>query len=221
LDIAQTLKTTALGGLETALNRGLRLDPATLERLAALSGKVIEIRLRPFDLNFYLLPGPAGIGLAARLDRAPDTVFSGTPLGLLRGALTRSERKELFADDLRIEGDIDTGRRLKAVLDAIDIDWEEQLSRLVGDVAAHQIGNLARGLGRWSREAGANLVDDVDEYLHEEGRLMPSRAEIEAFLTAVDVLPTDTDRLQQRVDRAQQRLDDRRRLDEQRSGGAS
>jgi ubiquinone biosynthesis protein UbiJ len=215
LGIAQTLKDTALGGLEAALNRALRLDPATLARLAALSGKAIEIRLRPFDLNFYLLPGPAGIELTAQLERAPDTVFSGTPLGLLRGALARGERKELFADDLRIEGDADTGRRLKAVLDAIDVDWEEQLSRLVGDVAAHQLGNLARGLGRWSREASASLTDDLDEYLHEEARLVPTRAEIEAFLAAVDALRMDADRLQQRVDRA------RRRLDEQRSGGAS
>lgn len=209
LTIATAMKATALGGLEAALNRCLRLDPATLERLAALAGKAIEIHLRVPGLRFYLLPGPAGIELAAQLDRAPDTTLSGTPLGLLRGALIRNERKELFADDLRIEGDSDTGRRFKAVLDAIDIDWEEQISHLVGDIAAHHLGNLARGFGRWSREAGISMTDDLDDYLHEEARLVPQRAEVERFLAAVDMLRTDADRLKLRVARLQRRLRDK------------
>ena len=209
MSLPTLLKNTALGGLQAALNRALRLDPATPDRLAALAGKAVEIRLLPFDLRFYLLPGPGGIEIAAQLDRPPDTVFTGTPLGLLRGALGGTERRELFDEDLRIEGDVDTGRRLKAVLDGIDIDWEEQLSRLVGDIAAHQIGNLARGLGRWSRETGASLTDDIGEYLHEEARLVPQRSEVEDFLAAVDTLRTDADRLEQRVMRLQRRLDAR------------
>lgn len=209
LSIATALQTTALGGLQSALNRCLRLDPATQERLAALAGKAIEIHLRPLDLRFYLLPGPGGIELAAQLERAPDTTLSGTPLGLLRGALLRNERRELFADDLRIEGDTDTGRRFKAVLDAVDIDWEEQLSHLVGDIAAHHLGNLARGLGRWSQEARTSLADDLDDYLHEEARLVPQRAEVERFLAAVDILRTDADRLELRVARLQRRLHDK------------
>jgi len=206
--------TTALGALQSALNRALQLDPATLDRLAGLSGKSIELRLRPFDIRFYLLPGAGGIDLAAELERAPDAVFSGTPLGLLRGALDRGGRRELFGDDLRIEGDTELGRRMKGILDDIDFDWEEQLSRLFGDVAAHQVGNLARGLGRWSREAGADMADNLGEYLHEEARLTPQRREVEEFIAAVDVLRTDADRLEQRIVRLL------RRLDQDRDGGA-
>lgn len=204
----RTLFTTpALGALQAALNHALQLDPATLDRLAGLSGKAIELRLRPFGIRFYMLPGAGGIDLATELERAPDAVFSGTPLGLLRGALDRGGRRELFGDDLRIEGDTELGRRMKGILDGIDIDWEEQLSRLVGDVAAHQIGNLARGLGRWSREAGAGMADNLGEYLHEEVRLTPQRREVEAFIAAVDVLRTDADRLEQRIARLRRRLD--------------
>jgi ubiquinone biosynthesis protein UbiJ len=204
----RTLFTTpALGALQAALNHALQLDPATLDRLAGLSGKAIELRLRPFGIRFYMLPGAGGIDLTAELERAPDAVFSGTPLGLLRGALDRGGRRELFGDDLRIEGDTELGRRMKGILDGIDIDWEEQLSRLVGDVAAHQIGNLARGLGRWSREAGAGMADNLGEYLHEEARLTPQRREVEVFIAAVDVLRTDADRLEQRIARLRRRLD--------------
>ena len=204
------LTATALAPLQAAINRGLRLDPSTLDRVAALSGKAIEVRLRPFDVGFYVLPGTTGIELASSLERAPDAVFSGTPLGVLRGALGRGGRRELFGDDLRIEGDTEIGRRLKSILDGIDIDWEEHASRLVGDVAAHKLGNIARGLGRWSREAGAGMADNLDEYLHEETRLVPQRAEVEEFLSAVDVLRTDADRLEQRVARLLRRLDEGR-----------
>lgn len=204
---ATLLATAALGALQAALDRALRLDPAAAARFAPLAGKAIEIRLQPFDLRFYLLPGPAGIELAAELARAPDAVFSGTPLGLLRGALRRGERRELFGDDLRVDGDVDTARRLKAALDAVDIDWEEHLSRLVGDVAAHRLGTLARDLGGWTCDAGGSLAEDLADYLHEEARLLPVRAEVESFLAAVDVLRTDADRLEQRVLRLQRRLD--------------
>ncbi|MBK8164233.1 MAG: SCP2 sterol-binding domain-containing protein [Gammaproteobacteria bacterium] len=201
------LTTTVLAPLQAALNRGLRLDPSTLDRLAALSGKAIEVRLRPFDVSFYILPGTAGIELAPALERAPDAVFAGTPLGLLRGALGRGGRRELFGDDLRIEGDTEIGRRLKSILDGIDIDWEEHASHLVGDIAAHKLGNIARSLGRWSRETGAGMADNLDEYLHEEARLVPQRAEVEEFLAAVDLLRTDADRLEQRIARLLRRLD--------------
>ncbi|MCC6208108.1 MAG: SCP2 sterol-binding domain-containing protein [Gammaproteobacteria bacterium] len=212
----QTLfTTTALGALQVALNRALQLDPDTLDRLAGLSGKAIEVRLQAFDLHFFMLPGASGIDLVSELERAPDAVFSGTPLGLLRGALNRSGRHELFGNDLRIEGDTELGRRLKTILDGVDFDWEEHLSRITGDAAAHQLGNLVRVLGRWSREAGASMTDNLEEYLHEESRLMPQRREVEEFIAAVDILRTDADRLEQRIARLE------RRPDQDRDGGAA
>ena len=46
------------------------------------------------------------------------------------------------------------------MLDLARPDWEEELSRQVGDVAAHQIGNAARHFVRWARESAETLSRD-------------------------------------------------------------
>lgn len=206
MSIENTLKQSALDGLERTLNHVLRMDPDYRRRLAPLAGKLIGLHVRGIELRFWLAPETDRIRLLTEAERVPDTTISGTPLGLLRNAISRDPRKEMFAGDAEISGDAETGSRVKALLDELDIDWEEQLSRLVGDVAAHQAGNAARDLRRWSGESLDSLEHNVEAWLHEESRLLPARAEVERFLAAVDVLRADGDRLEQRVRRLEQAI---------------
>ena len=90
-----------------------------------------------------------------------------------------------------------------AILDGIDIDWEEHLSRVTGDVLAHQVGNVARGMLEWGRNTLDTVSRDVAEYLHEESRDLPTRGEVDEFLARIDTLRLDVDRLEARVQRLQ------------------
>ncbi|MFQ5487950.1 MAG: SCP2 domain-containing protein, partial [Gammaproteobacteria bacterium] len=138
-------------------------------------------------------------------EEPPHTVLKGTPLTLLKMVM-ETEQAQRFPEELEIAGDVETARRFQSLLGGLEIDWEEQLSRIVGDVAAHQAGNALRTLHRWCRQAGAHLEQDTVEYLREEKDLLPYRDEMEDFLAAVDVLRDDTERLALRVERLQQRL---------------
>ena len=80
------------------------------------------------------------------------------------------------------------------------------LSKLVGDVAAHQIGRFQRGVRDWGRQTGETLLRDGAEYLQQEAQALPPRHAVEQFLSAVDVLREDADRLAARVDRLRRRL---------------
>jgi ubiquinone biosynthesis accessory factor UbiJ len=206
VSIDKSLKESALGGLERTLNHVLHMDTEVNRLLAPLAGKLIELHVRGAGIRFWLEPGTDRIRLLAEAARAPDTVISGTPLGLLRNSLSSDPRKEMFAGDAEISGDAETGRLLKALLDGLDIDWEEQFSHLVGDVAAHQVGNVARDLRSWSSESLDSMERNLGDWLHEESRLLPTRPEVELFLASVDVLRADADRLEQRVSRIAQTL---------------
>lgn len=87
----------------------------------------------------------------------------------------------------------------------MDVDWEEQLSKAVGDVAAHQLGNLWRGLRGWGRRSADTLVRDGVEYLQQELHALPPRPAVEQFLSAVDTLREDADRLTARIERLRRR----------------
>ena len=77
---------------------------------------------------------------------------------------------------------------------------------LIGDVAAHRLGRLARGALGWGRNAAATLLQDAGEYFSHERADLVSREEGEQFLRGVDALREDIDRLEARITLLAQRL---------------
>jgi ubiquinone biosynthesis protein UbiJ len=191
---------------ESALNHYLRLDPDALSRLSALSGKVIAFESGGF--RCCLKPGADGIEVLEKFDGAPDAVIRGTPWGMLRLALPGHAREAFGSGAVEISGDVELGRRFKQLFDGMDIDWEEQLSGVTGDVIAHQIGRAACAARGFGRNTLATLGRDFAEYQQYEARTLPASHEIMEFLSAVDTLRDDTARLEARIARLQRRLAD-------------
>lgn len=194
------LSTLAVAALEDALNRYLDLDPDTQAQLATLHGRVIGLEVLGLGLTLYFAPAPHRLQLLSSFEGTPTCRLRGAPLALAR--LGRgSGAQGLFGGDVTIEGDTETAHRFGEILAALDVDWEEQLSRLTGDVAAHQIGQFARSGAAWARNSHRSLEQDLGEYLKEEGRLLPTRFEVDAFMEAVDRTRDDVERLEARISR--------------------
>jgi ubiquinone biosynthesis protein UbiJ len=187
--------------LASAINGWLGLDPAARSRLSTLDGRIIALHLRIPELTFMLRVEDGRIAVVHGEDLQPDTVLHGTPLGMLQLGLGSDSAGTLFSGDVEISGDVETGQAFKAILDEIEIDWEEQLSHVTGDVIAHQLGNLARKTGEWLRHGRETLQADVGEYLQEESRVLPSRIEIENFIADVGAIAMDVERLEARLQR--------------------
>ncbi len=201
---AQTFPVLLLQALGNAL---LRLDRETAAALAALEGNLIRLRLGKTDplTELYIRPSQGGVHLSTDAPGTPDVTVSGE-LAAFACLLSHDDPRELFASGrLVIEGDAELGQRLQRILRGIDIDWEEQAARLVGDVAAHALGRAVRAGAAWQREARAALATDLAEYLQDEIRLLASPFRVERFLDAVDRLRSDADRLEARVRRLQER----------------
>ena len=195
--------------LAAAMNGWLGLDPASQARLSGLEGRVIALHLRILETTVTLRVDSGRMAVVDEPDLQPDTVLHGTPLGMLQLGLGGDTANTLFSGKVEITGDVETGQAFKAVLDDMDIDWEEQLSRLTGDVVAHQLGNLARRTGNWLRHGRDTLQHDVGEYLQEEARVLPSRIEIENFNSDVSDLAMAVERLEARLHRLQRSGSDR------------
>ncbi len=193
----------AATGLEIALNRYLDLDPAVRDRLAELEGRLIALQLGGIDLRILLRIGRNGITVLTDSDQDADTVLRGSPLGMARLGLGGNSAGTLFSGAVEIAGDVETGQAFKAILDDLEIDWEEQLSRLTGDVVAHQLGNIAHKTGTLLAHGRATLMQDLSEYLQEELRVLPARIEVENFIEDVSRLGMAMDRLQARLARLQ------------------
>jgi ubiquinone biosynthesis protein UbiJ len=195
-----------LKALEAAINRLLRLDPDSVQRLSSVQGKLVELRLRAPELRAYCEADSTGVRLSREAAHTPDAVISGTFFALSRSAFAVRSGTAPVAGDVAISGDAEAASALRDLLRKLDIDWEEQLSRVVGDVIAHQIGNAGRDLQQWLMQARQALERNLSEYLREEARILASRGAVESFEAAVDTLRTDADRLEKRLERLQAHL---------------
>jgi len=200
------LPDSVLAAAEAMLDRLLALDPEGAAKLASIQGRVLRVELTGFGTRIHLVPTENRLMLYGSYAAAPDCTVHGTPGALLAMALAERREDQVFAGAIRIDGDNRVAQVLGDVLKGLDIDWEEQVSRLLGDTLAHRLGVQARAGGRWARRSADVLTRDLREYLIEEGRLLPSDDDMRDFLDGVDRLRDDAERLQARVERLATRL---------------
>jgi ubiquinone biosynthesis protein UbiJ len=197
-----TTRDLALAGIEQAVNTVIAMDPAAAGRLAQLHGRVIAIRLTGIGLELFFVPAADGrLQLLGSIEDKPDCRLCGSPLDLMRSGDKTKGPAQLFAGRVTIDGDTELAQRFGDIVGGLDIDWEEQLARLTGDVFAHEVGTAARRTARWGKRSTEVLGSDLAEYLTEEARLLPHRSEVDAFLDEVDKLRDDLERLAARVQR--------------------
>jgi ubiquinone biosynthesis accessory factor UbiJ len=102
---------------------------------------------------------------------------------------------------IKIDGDSTLGMEIGKILAAIRWDVEEDLSKVVGDVAAFEVVKLSQQTMQHLQSQAKNLGEMLVEYWQEEQPLLAKKTRIEQFNQAVDQLREDTDRLQQRVEK--------------------
>jgi ubiquinone biosynthesis protein UbiJ len=198
--------------LENVLNRGLPRSPRAQQLCAELVGRRVGITVGPVQSggSGYLLVESTGDALKLSLvtagtlasaapDAPPDAMVIGGPLSLL--ALSGSAPESVLQrGDVRIDGDAELAQKFRELALLLRPDLEEELSLVLGDVPAHQLGRFARAAFGWTRKAAATTVRNVAEYLgHERQDLVP-RSEAEQFLQGVDTVREDVDRLAARID---------------------
>ena len=212
-----------LATIESLLNRGIDQSLRARAVAARLHGTSMElcieglapIRIAAFSGRLVLATGPVGggrPGAAAGTD--PDAVIAGPPLALLELFARRAESSAPRASErVHVSGDAEIAARYRELLELARPDWEEELSRLSGDLPARRVSLAARAALSWLRGFAHSAQANVAEYLQEESRALVSKPEVEEFLAQVDALRETADRVEARIVRLERRLDGRRELE--------
>ena len=199
------LSPTLVQILETLFNQYLALDPEMSSLLGELEGKCIGFELTEPEILLYCRPHDKSVTL--QLDcEAPDCVIKGTALNLLKMMRSDDPAQALSRGEIEIVGDSRVAQDFSDILKNIDIDWEELVSKVTGDFAAHRIGNVVRQTKGWIAETLEALKLDVSDYLREESGILPTATEIDFFMRGVDEFRNDVDRLEARVKRLEKRI---------------
>lgn len=178
-----------------ALNHLLDAEPWARERLVAFADSIVELRcdpLPPLRLAITsegrLRPaGPAAASLVMKF--GPDVI----------PALIKGEDHVLRA--VKTEGDAKLASEMLFLVRYLRWDAEEDLSRVLGDVAAHRLASGAREFFASQRDALARTAENIVDYMLEERELVAHSESFEEHRLAVAQLRGAIERLEKRVGR--------------------
>lgn len=194
--------TLLLAALESIINRAIPLDPVAEQALSELEGRSVAIHSTQPSLKVTAYFLNQRVTLIGQLDSNAHAIIIGPGPDLARQAF-----REHFAigGAIELSGDQDLVMELQRIVKQLDLDWEEPLSRFLGDPLAHQVGQIGRGLFGWAKESMQTMLRATSEFIQEESKWTANRDEIKGFVEGVDKLRLDSERLELRVERLQQR----------------
>ena len=132
------------------LNHVLMQEKEAQDRLARKKGSVLQVRWGLFALD--LLITPAGLLDIAAPSAKPDllvAVVSDSPVALLQSVVAGK------SPPVKIEGDVQLAAELGWLAENVKWDFEEDLSRVLGDIPAHSIAQAVRRAGQAAKSFAA------------------------------------------------------------------
>ncbi len=171
--------------------------PLAREQLAAHQGKTIAINVGPMDARLRI-SASGDLELAgAGADTAADLSFT-VPLS----QLPRLARKDESAwHEVQFQGDSELASTFSTIARNVEWDIEEDLSKVVGDVAAHRLISGAKSFLNWQADARQRWTENVAEYLTEEKQSFITQTDLERLARANETLRDDLARMDARLAR--------------------
>ena len=188
----------ALRPVTSVLNKNIRATTPARELCKKLDGTIVAVRVRDTSLATWFVVHSDCLELSTDCDAEPDVSITGSIITLARMA-GEPGIGALRDGSLELTGDAHLADDFQQLLEYAKPDIEEELSSVVGDAAAHRIGEIARGVSGWASSARSTMGANIREYLQEESRDAPSRYEVDRHAGNVGALRDDVDRFEARI----------------------
>jgi len=135
-------------------------------------------------------------GWLAATDGAPEATVRVSALAAL---LAQTSARAPAFDAVTLDGDRVLARAWAELLGRLRWQPADDLSRLVGDVAANRIERALLGAIGLKGQIAWRLLESWLEHWREEQPILARSAEVEHFVQSVDTLRDDTERLAKRL----------------------
>lgn len=196
------LLSTVLSQAETLLNKALALDFASKNKLTRLSGTTIAIKSTNPKSSLVISVHQQGLSLSpviTDITEKTDAEISGSAQELIKLLFANEKGDVIRNKQIQLKGDITSIQDLQNIFLELDIDWQYQLSKFIGDVPTQTLSDGMDLVKAFINKSTLSLKTNIDEYVHEEAKLLPSTNELENFYQRIDALRLRLDRSQARI----------------------
>ena len=191
---------TPLSLIPSAVNHLLAQEPWARDKLAAHQGKVACFDLSVLRVN--LLVNADGMVSIAPEDATVQVTIKVKPEQLPQ-ILQHRDRAFSY---VTVEGDADFANTISQVSQSLHWEAEEDLSKLVGDIAAVRIVSGAKSVLHAAKNTHQALTENVAEYLLEEKAVLVRPQMVKDFGAEVTKLRDDVERFAKRIEKLEGRL---------------
>lgn len=191
----QTIVQVLTAAIETSINTALEYDPSSRQKIAELID-ILAIKITIPQLCIYLRGQENGIAVLSYNEAPVVTQLTGSPLALLN---LLKQPSNLANSGVSLVGSTALLQQWQGILQRLDIDWEDAISRVLGDIAGPLTASNIKDCGHWMQQQLTEQGRLIAEYLPEELKLTPSKPEAEQFFDKVDSLALTVDRIAARL----------------------
>lgn len=201
--------------LQGIINKAIALDEKSSHRLQLLAGKSLRIECTQpaFDCIIYIESQHIVLSTVFSSDKddilkkpAVTTHIQGSLSAFFEIAAASDKASALINADVRLIGDSQLLIDLQQALNFIDLDWEYQLAKLVGDVPAHAMGDFGRTTVNHLGRLKPVLLRHLQEFIQQETRTAPLQAELDNWQSELIQARQQVDRLGAKVAMAQKAM---------------
>ena len=187
---------------EQAISAGMRSADIRPEQLAPMAGKVLKLRVTDLDLDVWIVCGKERWWLATESQETADVELSGTLGSLVDTARSLTQpNTPLIFEGLDIRGSVGVLQTMQKTFQAMDLDWEDTLTKALGPMPAGLLIKTLRSARSQWRTSRNSLKRQAKEFLRsEQATLLTAEAftETEIRMTSLN---RQIDRLEARMKR--------------------
>jgi ubiquinone biosynthesis protein UbiJ len=171
------------------------------EYLQPFAGKVVQFDFVLTKANLLILED-GSLSIAGET-AAPEATIHAPPSLALRIMAGDESAKML----IKVDGDAHLATEISKVLQHMRWDIEEDLSKVVGDIAAFKIGEVSKKMFAETKKQSINAAEMLSEYWQEEKNILAKKRHVEAFNANVDTLVSDVARFEKRLQKLEKKLE--------------
>ena len=195
--------TIAAGAACRGINHVLSSEPWASAVLVKHAGKTILLQLPLGNLCFEI--SSAGLLNALKEADKPSLTLEVSSKALGELASSSGSLREQAFKAVKLTGDADLAQLIGRLAGQLRWEYEEDLSRLVGDAPAHFAVRQGKKFVSASRSAVSDLLDNVVEYVSEERKVLLNKRDFVAHKSELNDLRESVDRIEKRIQLLEQK----------------
>jgi ubiquinone biosynthesis protein UbiJ len=172
------------------------------EHLIGFAGKVVQFDIALIKTNLLVLE-EGSLSIAGET-AAPEAIIYIPPSLALR-ILAGDESAKT---QIKIDGNAHFATELSKVLQLMRWDIEEDLSKVIGDIAANKTVTASRKIFDETKKQTINLAEMLSEFWQEEKPILAKKRHVEQFNQDVDTLRSDVSRFEKRLEKLSKKLNE-------------